>query len=232
MKIFQKFLVVVACGVLIAGLASGCGGEEAVEDAGGAGQVVDAALAAELEPLIYSLCFSEALHYDAFDAEPDEVTTTYTLWHLVAYTEFRHRDQVPEFEGAYYFSDGPESEEMADDREIYYGPDALYGDYFTNGQFKYAPEEISFLIEGTQTGIAVHLSDAPYAIDTQINEMTVDGDEITVSVTLSRGFYDEEPPELIGDAQIVLTKNEAALYGYSVTSFTPDYDAFETIYLQ
>jgi len=232
MKKLKKLLAGIACIAMMAGLASGCGGEDVAEDAGGAGQVVDTALAAELEPLIYSLCFSEALHYDAFDTEPDEVTTTYTLWHLVAYTDFRHRDEMPEFEGAYYFSDGPESEEMADDREIYYGPDALYADYFSNGQFKYAPEEISFLIEGTQTGVAVNLSDAPYAIDTQINEMTVDGDNIVVSVTISRGFYDENPPELIGNAQIVLTKNAAALYGYSVTSFTPDYAAFETIYLQ
>lgn len=234
MKKLSKLFTLLTCALLTLALLSGCGGAEDSDAASEetSAKVADPALQEQISPLINSLCFSEGLHYDAFSEAPDDVTTTYTMWHLVTYTDFRDKAMIPEFEGAYYFSDAPESEEMADDREKYYGPGDLYADYFTKGEFQYAPEEISFLIEGTQTGVAVHMSDAPYSVDTTINEVLVDGDKLIVKVSLQRGTFDEEPPTKIGDAEIILTKNDRGLYGYTVTSFTPSYPEFETIFLQ
>ncbi len=234
--LYWKKLAALTMGVfLTVGLLVGCGNttEESTAEEGQGAQMADAATIEEITPLIDSLCFSEGLHFDAFAASPDEVTTTYTLWHLVTYTDFRNKAAMSEQDGAYYFDAGAESEDAAsNDTEQYYGPEDLYADYFTGGQFQYAPPELSFLVEGTQTGVAVHLSDAPYYVETTIKEALIDGDSLYVKVNLKRGTYDEEPPAEIGDAEIVLTKNERGMYGYTVTSYSPEYPAFDSIYLQ
>ena len=229
----KKLLGLLACGLLAGGILGGCGGggDEAASPEGQGAQAADPAVVEGIMPLVDALCFSQGLHYDAFADEPDDVTTTYTLWHLVAYSDFRHKDEMSESMGAYYFDDGAESEDAAAGG-FFYGPGDLYADYFTGGQFKYAPPEISFLIEGTQTGVAVNLSDAPYYVDTQILEALADGDNLYLKVQLARGSFGEDPPEELGVAQIVLTKNQRGLYGYTVTAFQPDYPEFPSIFLQ
>ena len=80
--------------------------------------------------------------------------------------------------------------------------------------------------------MAVHLSDAPYYVDTEIIEALADGDNLYLKVKLTRGTFGEDPPEELGVAQITLAKNQRGLYGYTVTSFQPDYPEFDSIFLQ
>ena len=136
MLLRKKLLGVLACGVLAWGLLGGCcgGGDEAGAPEEQGAQAADPAVVEAMMPLVDALCFSQGLHYDAFVDEPDAVTTTYTLWHLVAYSDFRHKAEMTESMGAYYFDDSAESEDA--EAGFIYGPGDLYADYFTGGQFQ------------------------------------------------------------------------------------------------
>ena len=183
-------------------------------------------------PLLDALCFSEVLHYDNFAGQPDEITTTYALFNLVSANDFRDKDRLEIADGAYYFSYGPESEDGDNGDGVYISPDQLYGDYFASGKYQYAPEELSFLIGGTQTGIAVYLSDPPYGVEVTENSVEESDGNIVIDASISRTTFDEEPPLVLGDALITLKKDESGFFGYKIVSFQPQYDEFETILLQ
>jgi hypothetical protein len=193
----------------------------------------DEAAEAEYSPLLNALCLSEALHYDSFNNQPDNITTTLTLFELVAHNNFRLKNQLQIQDGAYYFSDGPESEKAADGNNIYISPNQLYRDYFANGKYIYPPPELSFLIEGRQTGIVVHFSDGPYRPDVKIKQVTEkDGDIVVISGTVYRAFPDATPPEPVGDAVITLKKDSSGYYGYKILSYEPQYPKFGDVKLQ
>lgn len=212
---------------------SGCG-SSGQSEGDPADKVDDAAVAepSSYGPLLDALCFSEVLHYDNFTGQPDEITTTYTLFNLVSSNDFRDKDKLEITDGAYYFSYGPESEDGDNGDGVYISPDQLYADYFASGKYQYAPEELSFLIGGTQTGIAVYLSDPPYGVEVTENSVEESDGNIIVNANISRTTFDEEPPLVLGDAVITLKKDESGFFGYKIVSFQPQYDEFETILLQ
>jgi len=183
--------------------------------------------------LIEALCFSQTLHYDSFKSEPDATTVTLMLHRLVCHENFRWKDKLKVENDAYYFNEGPESENKKDSGATYVSPDELYSDYFVNGKFKYAPADISFLISGTQTGVAVHLSDPPYAPEVEVKDFVEKDGKLVVDVKISRATFDEEKPVPIGDAVITLVKSEKpCFFKYRIASFEAKYKKIEEIKLR
>jgi len=183
--------------------------------------------------LIEAICFSQMLHMDNFKSEPDETTITYTIFRLVSGGCFRWKDKLKIENDAYYFSEGPESEGTKDAKATYVSPDELYRDYFVKGKFKYAQQDISFLIEGTQTGIAVHLSDPPYWPLVEVKDAVEKDEKLAVTVKLSRSTNGDEDPVLIGDAVITLEKAKKPCYfKYRIVSFEAKYKKIDEIRLK
>jgi hypothetical protein len=183
--------------------------------------------------LVEALCLSEVLHYDSFISEPDEITTTYTLYNLVSAGNFRWDNILTIQDGAYYFNDGLESETADDENNTCVSPNELYQDYFVCGEYKYPPQELSMFIEGTQTGIAVHLSDLPYGVDVKVNDVQQIDDKTIITATISRSFYDGTESELLGDAIITLKEEVNSCYfEYKIVSYEPEYDEFKDIELK
>ncbi|HWP98097.1 MAG TPA: copper amine oxidase N-terminal domain-containing protein [Syntrophomonadaceae bacterium] len=185
----------------------------------------------DFSPLIKAICLSESLHYDSFNAEPDNVTTTYTLFKLVSSNEFSWNNQLQAVDGDYYFSNGPESENADKGGGTYMAPQLLYQDFFTSGTYKYPPADLGFLIEGTQTGIAVHLKTIPVDVDVEISSVDKENNTTKLLVTVSR-ISDQNKNELLGDAVITLKQDSASYFGYTIVSYKPLYSKFDDMKLQ
>lgn len=184
----------------------------------------------DYSPLIKAICLSESLHYDSFSAAPDNITTTYTLFKLVSNNHFSGNNILQAVDGDFFFSNGPDSENADNGSGTYVAPQSLYQDFFASGTYKYPPAELGYLIEGTQTGIAVHIKTIPADVDVEIGGVDKENDTIKLLVTVFR--VANQSQTLLGDAVITLQKDSAAYYGYTIVSYTPSYSKFEDIKLQ
>lgn len=181
--------------------------------------------------LIKAICLSESLHYDSFNDEPDNITTTYTLFNLVSNNQFSWNEQLQPIDGDFFFSSGPESENAGEEGGPYIAPQLLYQDFFVSGTYKYPPANLGFLIEGTQTGIAVHLRTIPADVEIEVKSVEKGDYTTRFLLTVSR-ISDENKAELLGDAVLTLHKDSTAYFGYRIVSYVPLYSGFDDIKLQ
>ena len=176
--------------------------------------------------LVDAIAYSQSLHLDSFKSSsaPDAVTINQTLYYLVQKGYFY--DKYPGknmSDNKYYFSYGPENSEINDfDKSKYTSPDKLYDSYFAKGSYKY-PERGFAQVAGTQTGIMVSLQQPVNKIKTKILKehnknglKTIDADIAVFDTSLKKARH-------IGQARIVLQKDDASYFGYTVLSFEPKY---------
>ncbi len=183
----------------------------------------------DISVLLDAIVYSESIHYDPFTEKPDSLTVNYVIHYLVQKKCFADADNpdrvfTPEG-GAYYFSDGPESEEEHVDPKKYFSPDKLYRSYFASSRYQYPPGDFRFVL-GTQTGIAVPVVELQYSAKTVILKES-GSDKIKVfEVSIIRRVKPSAEPVKIGTAVIKLKKDDKSYFGYTILSFKPNYTKF------
>lgn len=189
----------------------------------------------DISALLNALAFSQTLHYDAFDTKPDALTANLVIFDLVRQKQFANPDnpsQVFELaDGAYYFSDGPESEQEKPDPRLHYSPNKLYRSYFACGKYAYPPA--GFIpVKGTQTGIAVYVSDGPHAAEAEVLRDTTKANIRMIETEIRKISYDGKPPVKLGKASVTLKQDPKSYFGYTIISFRPLYGKFADIPIQ